>query len=220
MIIHFEDLQKDFNSRSKDLTNKKLYTQNDGYSPDKGLKRVASIPTIILEIWAKEYNGKAMVVYGHTPVPHAEWLNNTIDIDTGCVFVGSLTAWRYPEKELLSIKAKKTYCEPAKPITPIGETKLNAQQENDDLLHIEDVIGKRFISTRFNANITIREEQAIAALEVMSRFAVNPKWLTYRPISIIDMYKNGSTNKVSKICIHTRIKTMNFITKNSHAAAA
>ena len=37
--------------------NKKLYTQNDGYSPDKGLKRVASIPTIILEIWAKEYNG-------------------------------------------------------------------------------------------------------------------------------------------------------------------
>ena len=36
--------------------NKKLYTQNDGYSPDKGLKRVASIPTIVLEIWAKEYN--------------------------------------------------------------------------------------------------------------------------------------------------------------------
>jgi len=35
--------------------NKKLYTQNDGYSPDKGLKRVASIPTIVLEIWCKEY---------------------------------------------------------------------------------------------------------------------------------------------------------------------
>ena len=36
--------------------NKKLYNLNDGYRPDKGLKRVASIPTIILEIWAKEYN--------------------------------------------------------------------------------------------------------------------------------------------------------------------
>jgi len=36
--------------------NKKLYTQNDGYSADKGLKRVATIPTIVLEIWAKEYN--------------------------------------------------------------------------------------------------------------------------------------------------------------------
>ena len=36
--------------------NKKLYTQNDGYSADKSLKRIASIPIIILEIWAKEYN--------------------------------------------------------------------------------------------------------------------------------------------------------------------
>ncbi len=36
--------------------NKRLYNQNDGYSPDKGLKRIASIPTIILEIWAKEYH--------------------------------------------------------------------------------------------------------------------------------------------------------------------
>ena len=131
--------------------------------------------------WAKEYDGKAMIVYGHTPVPNAEWLNNTIDIDTGCVFGGALTALRYPERSLFTVQAKKTYCEPAKPMTPLVETNLNAQQENDDLLHIEDVIGKRFISTRLNATITIREEQAITALEVMSRFAVNPKWLTYLP---------------------------------------
>ena len=42
-----------------------------------------------------------MVVYGHTPVPEAEWLNNTICIDTGCVFGGKLTALRYPERELV-----------------------------------------------------------------------------------------------------------------------
>ena len=36
--------------------NKRLYNQNDGYSPDKGLKRIATIPTIILEIWTKEYH--------------------------------------------------------------------------------------------------------------------------------------------------------------------
>ena len=40
--------------------------------------------------WAKEYRGKAKVVFGHTPVPEAEWLNRTIDIDTGCVFGGKL----------------------------------------------------------------------------------------------------------------------------------
>ena len=52
--------------------------------------------------WAAEYRGPAMVVYGHTPVPEPEWLNRTINIDTGCVFGGRLTALRYPEKELVS----------------------------------------------------------------------------------------------------------------------
>ncbi len=56
-----------------------------------------------------------------------------------------------------------------------------SQQELDDVLHIEDVLGKRLINTRLKPNITIREENAIAALEVMSRFAANPKWLIYLP---------------------------------------
>src|SRR6185503_4690918 len=43
------------------------------------------------------------------------------------------------------------------------------------------VIGKRIISTRLHRTVTIREENAIAALEVMSRFAANPKWLIYLP---------------------------------------
>src|SRR6185369_2515292 len=55
------------------------------------------------------------------------------------------------------------------------------QHEQDDLLDIDDVLGKRVIETRLQGNITIREENAIAALEVMSRFAINPKWLIYLP---------------------------------------
>jgi protein phosphatase len=58
--------------------------------------------------WAAEYRGPADVVYGHTPVPEPEWLNRTINIDTGCVFGGKLTALRYPEKELVSVPAKQT----------------------------------------------------------------------------------------------------------------
>jgi protein phosphatase len=65
--------------------------------------------------WAAEYQGKAMVVYGHTPVPEPEWLNRTINIDTGCVFGGRLTALRYPERELVSVPAHRTYYEPARP---------------------------------------------------------------------------------------------------------
>lgn len=70
--------------------------------------------------WANDYRGSAMVVYGHTPVPEAEWVNNTICIDTGCVFGGKLTALRYPEQELVSVPATRTYCEPMRPLGGAG----------------------------------------------------------------------------------------------------
>lgn len=133
--------------------------------------------------WAAEYRGQAMVVYGHTPIPEPEWLNRTINIDTGCVFGGSLTALRYPERELVSVPAKSTYCQPAKPFLAedAAAPALTAQQQHDDLLDMDDVLGKRIISTRLHRNVTIRGENAVAALEVMSRFAANPKWLIYLP---------------------------------------
>ena len=136
--------------------------------------------------WAAEYRGKAYVVYGHTPVPEAEWLNRTINIDTGCVFGGKLTALRYPEKELISVPARRVYAEPRRPFLPEAQATaegpaLSAQQAHDDVLDLADVLGKRIISTRLQHSVTIREENATAALEVMSRFAVNPKWLVYLP---------------------------------------
>ena len=131
--------------------------------------------------WAAEYRGRASVVYGHTPVPEPEWLNRTINIDTGCVFGGKLTALRWPEKELVSVPAMQTYADPVRPFMPPTTSPLSAQQSNDDLLDIEDVRGKRLVATRLHRSVTVREENAAAALEVMSRFAANPKWLIYLP---------------------------------------
>ena len=133
--------------------------------------------------WASEYRGQAMVVYGHTPVPEPDWLNRTVNIDTGCVFGGKLTALRYPEKEFVSVPAARTYCEPARPFLPPEEQApaLSAQQVHDEVLDAEDVLGKRIIPTRLRGNVTIREENATAALEVMSRFAADPRWLIYLP---------------------------------------
>ncbi len=132
--------------------------------------------------WADDYRGRAMVVYGHTPVPEPQWLNRTINIDTGCVFGGTLTALRYPERELVSVPAARVYCEPSKPFPANAEAApLSAQQEHDDVLDFEDVCGKRIVQTRLHHSVTIREGNAMAALEVMSRFAANPKWLIYLP---------------------------------------
>ena len=132
--------------------------------------------------WAAEYRGAASVVYGHTPVPVPEWFNNTINIDTGCVFGGSLTALRYPERELLSVPSLRTYQEPVRPfLLPADEPALTAQQLHDDVLDIDDVLGKRLVDTRLRGKVTIREENALAALEVISRFAADPRWLVYLP---------------------------------------
>jgi protein phosphatase len=133
--------------------------------------------------WASEYRGQAAVVYGHTPVPEPEWLNRTVNIDTGCVFGGRLTALRYPEREFVSVPADRTYCEPARPFLPpeARAPALSAQQAHDETLDAEDVLGKRIVPTRLRGNVTIREENAAAALEVMSRFAADPRWLVYLP---------------------------------------
>lgn len=53
--------------------------------------------------WAKEYQGKAIIVYGHTPVKEVRIVNNTYNIDTGAVFGNKLTALKYPEMEIVSV---------------------------------------------------------------------------------------------------------------------
>lgn len=128
--------------------------------------------------WAADYRGKAMVVYGHTPVPEAEWLNNTICLDTGCVFGGKLTALRYPEKQLVSVPAGRMYYEPIRPL--VAEVRTQPQRD-DLLLDITDVLGRRAVETRLAGRVSISEDHAAAALEAMSRFAVDPRWLIYLP---------------------------------------
>lgn len=167
-----EEMQGRGSGRVRDFA---LYGETTGETDDFGLP--------VRHNWAAEYRGPAMVVYGHTPVPEPEWLNRTVNIDTGCVFGGKLTALRYPEREFVAVAAKHTYCEPARPFLEESQRApaLSAQQLHDDILDADDVIGKRIISTRLHHTVTIREENATAALEVMSRFAVDPKWLIYLP---------------------------------------
>ncbi|MER6622936.1 polynucleotide kinase-phosphatase [Streptomyces sp. NPDC000931] len=126
--------------------------------------------------WAEDYRGRAAVVYGHTPVPEATWLNNTICLDTGAVFGGKLTALRWPERELVDVPAERVWYEPARPL----HTEAPGGHEGRPL-DLADVHGRRFVETRHHGRISIREENAAAALEVMSRFAIDPRLLPYLP---------------------------------------
>ncbi|WP_033318750.1 polynucleotide kinase-phosphatase [Streptomyces yerevanensis] len=126
--------------------------------------------------WAEEYRGRAAVVYGHTPVPTATWLNNTICLDTGAVFGGKLSALRWPERELVDVPAERVWYEPTKPL------RTEAPGGHDGRpLDLADVHGRRVVETRHAGRVSVREENAAAALEVMSRFAVDPRLLPYLP---------------------------------------
>jgi polynucleotide kinase-phosphatase len=125
--------------------------------------------------WAQDYRGAATVVYGHTPVPRAEWVNHTICLDTGVVFGGALTALRYPEREIVSVPAEQEWYAPVRPLA--GST---ADRE-PAVLRIGDVAGTRWLETTHAGKVKIPEDNAAAALEVMSRFAVDPRWLVHLP---------------------------------------
>ncbi|WP_380170159.1 polynucleotide kinase-phosphatase [Kineococcus sp. DHX-1] len=152
-----------------------LYGQTTGETDEFGLP--------VRYPWAQDYRGAATVVYGHTPVPTPEWVNGTICVDTGCVFGGHLTALRYPERELVAVPARRVHHEPARPFLPAGleGDATRAAVRDPDVLDVTDVLGKRVVETADHGRVTVREENAAAALEVVSRFAVDPRWLLHLP---------------------------------------
>ncbi|MDR0916301.1 MAG: polynucleotide kinase-phosphatase [Oscillospiraceae bacterium] len=142
-----------------------LYGDTNGETDEFGLP--VRLP------WAEEYRGRALVVYGHTPIPEVRSVNGAVCIDTGCVFGGKLTAYRYPERETVQVDAKREYYAPIKPLLP--------EKSDEDLLDIADIAGKRYIGTRLRGRVKVSEEQSTAALEVMGRYAADPHWLLYLP---------------------------------------
>ena len=162
-----------------------LYGQTTGETDEYGLP--------VRYPWATEYRGRAVVLYGHTPVPAPEWLNNTLCLDTGCVFGGRLTALNYPERTAVSVPAARVYHPPARPfpaVSPSGPgstgpgstgTDSAAGRREPDVLDMGDVSGSRVIETAYLPRVGIRDAHAAAALEVMSRFAIDPRWLLYLP---------------------------------------
>ncbi|MEP7763492.1 polynucleotide kinase-phosphatase [Sanguibacter sp. 25GB23B1] len=135
--------------------------------------------------WAEDYRGRATVLYGHTPTPVAHWVNNTMCLDTGAVFGGHLSALRYPEREVVQVPAERVWYEPVKPFPVAGDgTGVGAEtggRRDPDLLDVTDVLGKRVVETRAHGRVTVAAENAAGALEVMSRFALDPRWLLYLP---------------------------------------
>jgi polynucleotide kinase-phosphatase len=141
-----------------------LYGETTGETDEYGLP--------VRYPWARDYRGSAAVVYGHTPTPRPEWINNTICLDTGCVFGGSLTALRWPSRELVSVPAAREYYAPVRPLVEPARV--------DEGVDLADVVGRKHLDYGYGRT-TVAAENAAAALEVMSRFALDPATLVWLP---------------------------------------
>lgn len=153
-----------------------LYGPSTGEMDDNGVPRRID--------WAKEYQGSATVIYGHTPVTAARRINNTMNIDTGCVFGGALTALRYPEQKIVSVPAQRRYAMAPRPfINPITSDQ-DVPLWHATPLDAADFLGQRAVTTSLLGQIIIPEHLMNAALATINRTATHPAWLIYVPPSL------------------------------------
>ncbi|MFO0558851.1 MAG: polynucleotide kinase-phosphatase [Polyangiales bacterium] len=131
--------------------------------------------------WAANYRGKSLVAYGHTPVERAEFRNETICVDTGCVYGGALSALRFPEREVRSVPAKRAYVEAHRPIAKSMASGAASSLEARFRLDLTALIGGITAETEVVRRVTVSPSLVAPAIEHVSRFAVDPRWLVYVP---------------------------------------
>lgn len=168
LVVAHAGLKEAFHNRASGRVRSfALYGDTTGESDEYGLP--VRLP------WAKDYRGKAMVLYGHTPTTELTWINNTLCLDTGCVFGGALSALRYPEREVVQVPAEQVWSEPIRPLAADTDTRT------DDDLRLSDLLEDGGVQTSLLGRVTIKPENAAGALETMSRHALAPEWLPYLP---------------------------------------
>ena len=175
LVVAHAGLKEEFHGRASGRVRSfAMYGETTGETDEFGLP--------VRYPWANDYRGKATVLYGHTPVLNLEWVNNTLCLDTGAVFGGRLSALRYPEREPVSVPAEQVWYEPVRPLAATTFAAASGVVRRDPgVLDLDDVLGRRTVEARHLGRVTVQEENAAAALEVMSRFAVDPRWLVYLP---------------------------------------
>ena len=63
--------------------------------------------------WYELYTGKKLVVYGHWALKGLTVRENTIGLDSGCVWGGALSALELPGRKITQVKAHAVYADPS-----------------------------------------------------------------------------------------------------------
>ncbi|MEV4233704.1 polynucleotide kinase-phosphatase [Nocardia sp. NPDC049737] len=231
LVVAHAGLKQEYHGRASGRVRAfAMYGESTGETDEYGLP--------VRYPWAEDYRGRATVLYGHTPVTDLRWVNNTLCLDTGVVFGGKLSALRYPERVPVSVPAERVWYEPVRPLqaTTIA-TPDGVVHRDPGVLDLDDVMGRRVVETRQHGRVGVQEENAGAALEVMSRFAVDPRWLVYlpptmapcattqldgyleHPAEAFDYYRSEGVRRVVCEEKHMGSRAIVLVTRSAQAAA-
>ncbi|RBW69663.1 polynucleotide kinase-phosphatase [Bacillus taeanensis] len=125
--------------------------------------------------WFVHHKTNTLIIWGHDPKPQPLLINSTINIDQGVVFGGKLTAFRYPEKQLFSVKALNDYSEFAdNPLKKWEEQRLASP-------NINKFINGYSVLTEYGGEITLYQEHVKPAIDTISHFTIPIEQLIYIP---------------------------------------
>lgn len=148
-----------------------LYGDVDGSLDERGLP--------LRRDWAASYSGAALVVYGHTPVSAARWVGQTVNIDTGCVYGGALSALRYPERETVSVSAQQAYAEP--PVSMQAQATAAASSLPERPFDLAEFLAGDTLETGQGGRIRVPAAARAGAVSVYSMHGVDPRLCAYLP---------------------------------------
>lgn len=162
VIAHAGMKEEMIGKTSKKIDDFVLYGDVTGGTDSKGFPERGD--------WAKDYCGKALIVYGHTPVDEPVFVNNTVNIDQGVSIGGNLTALRYPEKEFVQVKALYTYYNEGR--------KRNSLRE---YINLEDFLETLLLETDYREKNKFTDAEVRTAIDILkSKVSILP-WVVYIP---------------------------------------
>ncbi|GIN84967.1 polynucleotide kinase-phosphatase [Heyndrickxia sporothermodurans] len=125
--------------------------------------------------WFIHHQTSPLIIWGHDPKPQPLFVNNTLNIDQGAVFGGKLTAYRYPEKEIISISAKKDYS------SSIHNPLLEWEKKRFAAPNIGKFLNGYSVLTKDLGEIKVSKEIVLPAIDTISHFTIPIEQLIYIP---------------------------------------
>ncbi|MDF2606644.1 MAG: polynucleotide kinasephosphatase [Bacillales bacterium] len=127
------------------------------------------------EEWYLEHKINLLIVWGHYLKQYPLIENNTVNINQGAVYGGNLTAFRYPEREVVSMKSAMNYSgEEKNPLIELESMRLVPP-------NIHKLIDGYRIQTESFGSILVYPDLVRHAIETVSHSTIPIEQMVYIP---------------------------------------